>query len=297
VSDATFTVMRSTNNPLANDHSWDGSRKNYRPGRVLRVAPDSPTRLLRAAQTDQCGDCGNPVEWYQRPGGRTVPLHPRELPAAAVPAEERWGVTSGLAHSSHDGSAWCRIRHHAVCPTTPAGNRSPLLEDMRRTLALNSRRLQDTGAFTPHPDPPPVATPAPRARPVVHLLYLRYLAPSPPEFIWCVAQTRTRRRCPLPVLGTDARPGTWTLIPLEPRLLGRGQLPLSDADMAVYDLTTLPYTDQLRWRSQRCTVHATTPEAADAAVTEWEPFDPHLHRPHIQHHLPTLPAMPHRGRQ
>jgi hypothetical protein len=67
--------------------------------------------------------------------------------------------------------------------------------------------------------------------------------------------------------------------------------------MAVYDLTTFPYTDQLRWRSQRCTVHAATLEAADTAVTEWESFDPRLHHPHIRHHLPTLPDSPHQGGQ
>jgi hypothetical protein len=278
--------MRSTNNPLADGFSWDGSRKNYRPGRALRIAPDSPTRLLRTAQTGHCGTCGNPVEWYQRPGGRTVPLHPRELPAAGVPPIERWNVTSGLAHPGHDGSPWCRIRHHALCPATPTTNRSPLLDDLRRTLALNTRRLRDTGAFAPGTDPPGAAVPAAPARPVVHLLYLRYLAPGPLDTIRCVAQTRTRHRCIHPVLAPDALHGTWTLIPVDPQPPGRHQLPLADTLMTVYDLTALPYADQLRWRAQRCPTHATTPGAADTARTDWEPFNPRTHHQHIQHPLP-----------
>jgi hypothetical protein len=286
--------MRSTNNPRADDFSWDGSHKNHRPGRALRVAPDSRTRLLRAAQTDRCATCGNLVEWYPRPGGRTIPLHPRELPAADIPPREGWNITAGLAHPGHDGSPWCRVRHHALCPATPASNRSALLDGMRRDLALNTRRLKDTGAFTPRRDlplPGPDPAPAAPARPVVHLLYLRYLAPGPLDTIRCVAQTRTRHRCTHPVLDPDALPGTWTLIPVDPRPPGRHQLPLADTLMTVYDLTALPYADQLRWRAQRCPTHAATPGAADTARTDWEPFNPRTHHQHIQHQLPdALPA-------
>jgi hypothetical protein len=56
--------------------------------------------------------------------------------------------------------------------------------------------------------------------------------------------------------------------------------------MAVYDLTGLPYAEQLRWRAQRCTTHALTPEAADAALPDWEPFNARLHHQHIHHELP-----------
>jgi len=281
--------MRSTNNPRADDFSWDGSHKNHRPGRALRVAPDSRTKLLRAAQTDRCATCGNPVEWYPRPGGRAVPLHPRELPAASIPPAERWNITAGLAQPGHDGTPWCRIRHHALCSATPTSNRSPLLDGLRRDLALNTRRLKDAGAFTLCRDlPPPGPDPAPAlpARPVVHLFYLRYLAPGPLETIRCVAQTRTRRRCTRPVLDPEALPGTWTLLPAGPRPAGRDQLPLTDALMAVYDLTGLPYSEQLRWRAQRCTTHALTPEAADAALPDWEPFNARLHHQHIHHEIP-----------
>ncbi|GAA3814972.1 DUF6083 domain-containing protein [Streptomyces chiangmaiensis] len=90
--------MRSTNNSFADDgFTWDGSRKNYRPHRTLRIDADSPSRLLRAAQAGRCTFCGNGVEWYQRPGGTSVPLHPGELPASTVPDGERWHVSSGVA--------------------------------------------------------------------------------------------------------------------------------------------------------------------------------------------------------
>ncbi|MFF5575664.1 hypothetical protein [Streptomyces luteogriseus] len=58
--------------------------------------------------------------------------------------------------------------------------------------------------------------------------------------------------------------------------------------MAVYSLTALPYAEQLRWRSQRCPQHATTPTAADLALAEWECFDPLLHSDHIHTRLPML---------
>ncbi|WP_326569914.1 DUF6083 domain-containing protein [Actinacidiphila glaucinigra] len=281
--------MRSTNNSFADDGcAWDGSRKNYQPRRALRIDADSPSRLLRSAQVGRCDVCGNRVEWYQRPGSTPVPLHPEELPASTVPAGERWHVSSGAAHAGQDGSAWCRVRHHAVCPAGPAGNRSPLLAEMRRALGLTSRRLQDAGLFTPRPEmesaPAPPSLPV---RPVVCLLYTRYLAPGPLEHLQCVAHTRSRRRCPLPVQDPGALPGMWRLEPADPLLgPGGGRLPLTQELMAVYDLTGLPYAEQLRWHKQRCSTHAGIGEAADHARTEWEPFDPVRHRPYVRDRLP-----------
>jgi hypothetical protein len=67
--------------------------------------------------------------------------------------------------------------------------------------------------------------------------------------------------------------------------------------MAVYDLTHLPYSEQLRWRAQRCPAHADAPAAADTARTAWEPFDPLTHHEHIQQHLPDIPHPPQRVRR
>ncbi|MDX2647509.1 DUF6083 domain-containing protein [Streptomyces sp. PA03-1a] len=281
--------MRSTNNSIADDGSaWDGSRKNYRARRLLRIDADSPSRLLRSAQVGRCDVCGNSVEWYQCPGSTPVPLHPDELPASTVPAGERWHVSSGAAHAGHDGSTWCRVRHHAVCPAAPAGNRSPLLAETRRALGLTSRRLQDAGLFTPRPEkesaPAPPCLPV---RPVVCLLDTRFLAPGPLEHLQCVAHTRTRRRCGLPVLDPEALPGTWRLGPVDPLLRpGDGRLPTTQEGMAVYDLTGLPYAEQLRWHNQRCPTHAAIDEAADHARAEWEPFNRFRHHQHIRGQLP-----------
>lgn len=44
--------------------------------------------------------------------------------------------------------------------------------------------------------------------------------------------------------------------------------------MGVYDLTGLPYAEQLCWYKHRCSTHAGNDAAADHTRTEWEPFDP-----------------------
>ena len=284
--------MRSTNNPGADDFRWDSTPKNYRPPRALRVSPDSPTKLLRGARLSRCTTCGNVVEWYHQPTGDSVPLHPYELPAQDVPSDDRWHVHSGLAHASDDGSAWCRIRHLAVCPTTrtaPRNNHQFLLDRLARDLAINSRRLQDKGIFTPAtpaaPDAQKQALPPAERRSIVQLLYVRYLAPGPLHRLLCVAFTRTRRRCPHPVLDPQAPAGTWILQPAAPPSQER-QLPLPDSWMAVYDLSGLPYSEQLRWHAQRCAAHAAAPTAADAAMKEWEIFDARVHHQHIHSELP-----------
>jgi hypothetical protein len=120
-------------------------------------------------------------------------------------------------------------------------------------------------------------------RPVVQLLYVRYLASRPVEEIRCVAQTRRRDRCTSPLLAPPAAAGVWRLVPVA---AASGQLALPADVMAVYDLSRLPYTEQLRWRAQRCPQHAATPAAADLAVTDWEPFDPLRHHEHIHTRLP-----------
>jgi hypothetical protein len=117
----------------------------------------------------------------------------------------------------------------------------------------------------------------------VQILYGRYLAAHPVDAIQCVAQTRRRHRCTSPILTPDAPTGIWKLMPATAE---HGQLALPAAVMAVYDLTHLPYDQQVRWRTQRCTIHAATPTAADLAQADWEPFDPLLHHPHIHDRLP-----------
>ncbi|MEV7068883.1 DUF6083 domain-containing protein [Streptomyces collinus] len=290
--------MRSTP-PSAGRH-WDGSRRTTRRPRPLQVSGTSPSRLLRAGQSGRCRQCGNRIDLYQRADQRPIALHPTELAATQVPEACRWHLSSGIAYPHGDGRPWCRIPHAVLCPRrTPLCRTGPHLEALRRQLAVRTRRLTDTGAFTPTP-----ATASTQAadsdsdvgslcRPVVQLLLCRYLAEHPVEDIRCVAQTRHRHRCTHPVLAPTAPGGIWRLLPTGPR---RGQLALPDVLMAVYDLGHLPYSEQLRWRAQRCPQHAAAPGAADLALAEWRPFDPLLHTAHIRTRLPHPSARQAKGR-
>ncbi|MFK0154779.1 DUF6083 domain-containing protein [Streptomyces sp. NPDC090493] len=266
---------------------WDGSRANVPHRRSLRVASDSASRLLRCGQTATCRECGNPVEWYLRGDDRLVRLHPRELPADRVPESCRWHVSRGIAHPAGDGSGWCRLAHDLLCPARSAPPAAPQLSGLRRSLALRTRRLLDTGVLVPPAPaasgPPPGPAVRRLARPVVQLLFVYYLASRPVDEIQCVAQTRRRTRCTAEILAPGAPRGLWTLVPVTTRL---GQLALPSDVMAVYSLSALPYREQLRWRAQRCEQHAAATTAGDLAVADWEAFDPLRHHEHIHTRLP-----------
>ncbi|WP_327411165.1 hypothetical protein [Streptomyces sp. NBC_01281] len=141
----------------------------------------------------------------------------------------------------------------------------------------------DPPTAKPGEEAPKSGNPCRPARPVVQMLYVRYLASRPVEEIQCVAQTRRRQRCTAVLLIPDSPVGNWRMVPAT---VDAAQLALPAAVMAMYDLTGLPYSEQLRWRAQRCLRHAVTPSAPDMAVTDWEPFNPLLHQEHIHSRLP-----------
>ncbi|MFB7335239.1 DUF6083 domain-containing protein [Streptomyces adustus] len=265
-------------------------------GRFLRVDPEGISRLLRCGQTAACHECGNLTEWYVRSNERRVRLHPHEFPADRVPESCRWHVSSGVAYPSGDGSAWCRLPHAVLCPARPAPPDAPELSELRRSLALRTRRLLDADSFAPPAATQPDGSPGDHvcrpARPIVQLLYVRYLATRPVDEIQCVAQTRRRLRCTATLLGPGTPGGTWALVPAS---AAHGQLALPADVMAVYSLSALPYLEQLRWRAQRCPQHAATLGAADLAVTDWEAFDPLRHHEHIHARLPTHGRRPGHG--
>jgi hypothetical protein len=269
---------------------WDGSPRTAPVRRPLRVATTSPSRLLRAGQSRRCHQCGNRIDLYSRTDGRPIALHPAELATAQVPAPCRWHLSSGIAHPHDDGRTWCRIPHAVLCPQrTPICRISRPLESARRQLAVRTRRLIDTGAFTPTAFPTttaPTGTGSPD-RPVVRMLLCLYLADGPVEAVRCVAQTNHRRRCPRSVLGPDGPAGSWSLLPVGPR---RGELALPEQTMAVYDLSRLPHAEQRRWRIQRCSAHAVPHGTADLALAGWQVFDPLLHAEHLRTDLPHPPA-------
>lgn len=268
-----------------------------RPRRTLNVAHDSPSRLLRCAQSARCPRCGNRIDRHTTTSPHPVSLHPGELPTELVPADYRWHVASGVACPAGDGSPWCRIAHLAVCPAdTHPVDLPNSLDAIRRRLAVHTRRLIDTAGFTAPPSPPPATSEDPGCRPqrpVVQLLYTCYLAPAPVEDIQCVAQTVRRTRCATPVLAPGTAPGRWTLMPATPRTRSAGHPALPTRDIAVYDLAHLSYLEQLRWRAQRCPAHAASTAAPDLALADWEPFDPLVHHPFTATRLPTS-LRPHR---
>jgi hypothetical protein len=280
--------MRSTH-PSATRH-WDGSPIASRPRRPLQIAPDGASRLLRCGQGDRCRECGNRIEWYRRGTGtqrQPVRLHSDELPITQVPAACHWHVSSGVAYPAGDGSNWCRLPHAVICPARDASITPAQLAGLRRVLAVTTRRLIDTGGFTPAPDRPVPAGAGVRAcrpaHPVVQLLYLRYLAAHPLDEIRCVAQTRRRHRCTNTVLTPGTPTGVWRLVPAA---TAEAQLALPSEAMAVYSLNGLPHAEQLRWRAQRCPQHAAAPAAADLAIADWTPFDLLRHHEHIHTRLP-----------
>ncbi|MFL9684737.1 DUF6083 domain-containing protein [Streptomyces sp. KL110A] len=253
---------------------------------------DSPSRLLRCVQPARCRQCGNRVDRHITAGPHPVSLHPGELSAALVPTHYRWHLASHVAYPAGDGSRWCRIAHSTVCPMTAEPGPLPdCLRALRRRLALRTRRLIDTTGFTPQPSPQhtvPDDSDCRPQRPVAQLLYTRYLATRPVEQIQCIAQTRQRTRCTQPVLAPGTTPGRWTLMPPTTH-----HTTLPSRDIAVYDLTHLAHSEQIRWRTQRCPAHAATTAAPDLALADWEPYDPLLHHPFTATRLPATPRPHH----
>jgi Family of unknown function (DUF6083) len=288
--------MRSTNNHAFADHAWDSSFKNRRPQRNLRVDKDNHSRLLRAGQRAPCTGCGNPVDWHYHPDNRPVPLHPHELPTTAVPPTHRWHLAQGIAYPIPDGTPWCRISHLAICPALPADSQPVALHHLRRELAVLTRRLLETGRFTPTAPTPPsrTRTADTPVRHIVRILRALYLAPGPATDVRCVAQTTKRTRCTRPLDTHPDHHGRWIIIEV-PRSSGPRHLAdyLVGTAMAVFDLDRLPYTEQLRWRTQHCPAHAAS-TAADTTLTQWEPFDAFAHSIHITS-MPPPSARPSHG--
>ncbi|MEV8597593.1 DUF6083 domain-containing protein [Streptomyces sp. NPDC052012] len=272
---------------------WDGSPRTTPYARPLRVAPTSPSRLLRTGHSSRCRHCGHRIDLYQRTDQRPVALHPAELTAAHIPASCRWHLSGGIAHPHGDGSSWCHVSHAILCPArTPTCPLSPYLHAARRQLAVRTRRLIDTGAFTPTSPTTSSLPAADAAHPIVQILLVYYLAAGPLDAIRCVAQTRHRHRC-LESVQTPERPaGRWRLLPTGPH---HGQPALPRTLMAVYDLSHLPHTEQLRWRAQRCPTHAASDSASDLTLASWQVFDPLLHAAHVRASLPH-PSASHRSR-
>ncbi|MEV7283010.1 DUF6083 domain-containing protein [Streptomyces sp. NPDC093252] len=173
--------------PSARRHR-DGTSRIPHPLSTLRIAPSSPSRLLRAGQSRRCRNCGHRVDVFERDDRCPVALHPAELLTAHVPDTCRWHVSSGIAHPHPDHTAYCRITHALLCPSrTPASPLPPHLGQLRLELAVRTRRMIDTQTHTP------AATPHAHAahtdRPVMRILLVDHRASGPLETQACLART------------------------------------------------------------------------------------------------------------
>lgn len=198
---------------------------------------------------------------------------------ADVPVGYHWHVNASLVHHAGDGSPWCRLAHGVVRPARAVdATNAPELTRLRLVLMVNTCRLTEAGVFTPNA--PTRTTQQPDdacrpARPVLQLLYVRYLAARPVDEIHCVAQTLHRDLCTHTVLTWDGLAGLWKLVTATS---ARSQLVPSVDVMALYDLPCLPYAEQLRCHRQRCPRHAAALTASDLALTDWARFDPLIHQ-------------------
>ncbi|MFN1193239.1 DUF6083 domain-containing protein [[Kitasatospora] papulosa] len=264
--------------PHPRTHRWS-TRQHPSPGMTLH----GPGGLPRAGR---CRQCANPVVWHPRGDQRLIALHPAELPTTHVPGSWRWHLSSGIAHPHAGGQAWCRIPHTALCPaSTPLSDAPRPVQNLRRQLALRSRRLTDAASLTPPATPlraPRTGALSAVSRPVVQLLLGRYLADDSLERIQCVAAAGPDgQRCPRPVQDPHTPTGTWRLLPL---YHPRGAAARPARLMAVYDLTWATPGDQRRWRAQRCPEHAAV--RPDLTNTGWQVFNPVGHTVHIHTRLP-----------
>ncbi|MFD7296761.1 DUF6083 domain-containing protein [Streptomyces sp. NPDC059897] len=244
--------------------------------------PGAPPRAGR------CRQCANPITWHSCGNQRLIALHPTELPTPHVPTHCRWHLSSGIAHPHSGGQAWCRIPHVVLCPaSTPTTDASRPLQDLRRQLAVRSRRLVDATSCTT-PSASEAAPPPGEVRPVVQLLHGRYLGDAALAHIRCVARIgHGHQRCVHCVLSSRAPAGDWTLAPLRHQ---RGAADPPARVLAVYDLTRVPADEQQRWRAQLCPEHADV--RADLNRSGWQVFNPLRHAAHIRSRLPHADSHP-----
>jgi hypothetical protein len=218
------------------------------------------------------------------------------LSVADVPVGYHWHVSASLVHHAGDGSPWCRLVHGVVCPARAVdATNAPERTRLRRGLTVNTCRLIEAGVFAPNASTCAAQQPddgCRPARPVVQLLYVRYLAARPVDEIQCVAQTLHRDLCTHRVLTSDVLAGLCKLVTATS---ARSQLVLSADVMALYDLPCLPYVEQLRWHRQRCPQHAVPLTAADLALIDWARLDPLIHHAHVHPRLRAHIRRPHGG--
>ncbi|MER7848321.1 DUF6083 domain-containing protein [Kitasatospora sp. NPDC096077] len=258
-------------------------------GRRLRLHASNPSKVLRSRARGTCGWCGNVVDWFDRFDGGRIPLTPMLFPSVRVPRRHQWSVDRGMAHLGATGDE-CRIPHPAICPALEHVGQDPELARMTQVLGVNTRKLIDTGKFTPPAAAPDdedeIAQPEPEnAAPdgsARHILYhgsVLKICPGRIEDLQCVADAEsTRRRCENPVF--DISEGGWTQVDIPPAAgrSGKAILLTYRGRMWAWEIQPLDYKDALRWFWQKCPMHHNAPEAHDRELID---FSTARHAPFI----------------
>ncbi|MER8188217.1 DUF6083 domain-containing protein [Kitasatospora sp. NPDC094015] len=270
-----------------------------------RLHASNPSKVLRARARATCKWCGNLIDWFDRFDGGRIPLTPMTFPSDQVPAQNRWNVDRGIAH--HGAIAGeCRIPHPAICPSVDHVGQDPEIARMTHVLRLNTRKLIDSGVFTPPvaapEDEEEIAQPEPAAAAaageVRHVLChgsVLKICPGRVEDLRCVADAdRTGRRCESPVF--DATEGRWTRVDI-PHAAGRNGkaiLLTYRGQMWVWEINPLEFKDALRWLWQKCPNHRDAPEAYERELID---FSTARHAPFILSRRPEGYGAPGEERQ
>jgi hypothetical protein len=236
----------------------DGSKTvHYRRPRGPSIAATKRCRLLCSGQPGHCACCGYLVDCCGRLEPPSADLNPGEPASPETPALYRWHVSDNVAHAQADSTPRCRIPRSCLRPGREEHLAlTPCRQQWRRRLVVRTRRLIDSGAFSPEG----TATAVPRAvatahghpaQAVLHILPIR-----------CHLLLR-----PQTVQAADHRPhltGTQPLLPRHAAHRHPARL------LAIYGRAVVHCIKQLRRRDQLCTHQVEASTAADFARTGWD---------------------------
>ncbi|MEU6381677.1 DUF6083 domain-containing protein [Streptomyces sp. NPDC046909] len=102
-------------------YHWDGTAKEpgtsgFASTRTMWLHRSNGTTTLRRDALTRCRYCGLLMEYFDRYDHRRIPMVPKPVPSAAVPAQMRWHVMGGVAFPGDGGHGMCHVPHPAFCP-------------------------------------------------------------------------------------------------------------------------------------------------------------------------------------
>ncbi|MGW2386344.1 DUF6083 domain-containing protein [Streptomyces sp. NPDC001658] len=273
---------------------WDGSHKGYGKqhgftgARTMWLHRNNASTTLRRDALTRCRYCGLLMEYFDRYDHLRIPMVPKQIPSAAVPARMRWHIMGGIAFPGDNRQTMCHVPHPAFCPMVEHEDDDLSLAEARAVFRKKSEELIAAG-FIPDMRPPRCEEEVAEQhvedvegiRHVVAYSGLLWLAPGPVDTIQCVAHANsTDERCKKLVWEGE---GTWqeVEIPYAPGRAGQ-QVLWAGTTMWVYGLHALYTAEFNRWMRQRCGSHAPGQSyAPDAVPPQWVTFDALRHDEYI----------------